>query len=103
MQKAKKADAPDKPLDLEQVKKDLFAKAKKAGKIDQRDITEAIADVPANAEILDKLYTQLADASIPITAAAVPAEEEPAEMSDEWVLEEGEEPVREDQHYLDDI
>jgi len=105
MPKASKATAkPNEPADLEKVRKDLVAKAKKDGHIDQQDITTALADVPENADILDKLYTELADLNIQVTAAAVPvADEEPAELSDEWVAEEGEEPVVEDQHYLDDI
>jgi RNA polymerase primary sigma factor len=89
--------------DLEQAKKDLVAKAKKAGQIDQRDITTAIADTPANADLLDKLYTELADLNIQVTTAAVPADDEPVEMSDEWTSEDGEEVITEDQHYLDDI
>ncbi len=89
----------------EQATKELFAKAKKTGSIDQRDISSAIADVPENADVLDKLYTQLADANIPVTSSVVPIveEDEPVEMSDEWVAEDGEEVIVEDQHYLDDI
>jgi len=96
-----KAGAPD----LEQLKKDLFARAKKAGHIDQRDISDAIADTPENADVLDKLYTELADASIEVTTSVVPVveEEPPVEMSDEWAGEDGEEVIVEDQHYLDDI
>src|SRR6476646_7660480 len=96
-----KAGAPD----LEQLKKDLFARAKKAGHIDQRDINDAIADTPENADVLDKLYTELADASIEVTTSVVPVveEEPPVEMSDEWAGEDGEEVIVEDQHYLDDI
>jgi len=92
--------------DLEQVKKQLLTQAKKAGSIDQRDITAAIPETPENAGILDALYTALADANILVNNAVVPAagEEEPAEISDEWVMEEGEEAVVvEDQRYLDDI
>jgi RNA polymerase primary sigma factor len=105
MPKAKKA-APtsDAPVDLEQVKKDLVAKAKKAGSIEQRDISTAIADTPENADILDKLYTELADSNIQVTTAGVPLpEDEKVEMSDEWTAEDGEEVIVEDQHYLDDI
>jgi RNA polymerase primary sigma factor len=97
--KAQPAAAPD----LEQARKDLIAKAKKAGQIDQRDITTAIADTPDNAELLDKLYTELADANIEVTTAAAPVGDEPTEMSDEWTVEDGEEVITEDQHYLDDI
>ena len=106
MPKSKKqAPGKNEVVDLDQVKKDLFAAAKKAGHIDQRDISDAIADVPENAEILDKLYTELADASIEVTTSVAPVveEEPPVEMSDEWTAEDGEEVIVEDQHYLDDI
>jgi RNA polymerase primary sigma factor len=97
-----------KPVDLQQARTDLLAQAKKAGTIDQRDINAAIADTPDNAELLDALYTELADASVPITNTAAPEEDIPAiaegAISDEWSLEDGEEEiVVEDQHYLDDI
>lgn len=101
---AKPADADVKPVDLQAAKEELVAKAKKAGKIDQRDINAAIADIPDNADVLDGLYTELADAGVEVTAAAAGEEDVPADaMSDEWALEDGEEVVAEDQHYLDDI
>jgi RNA polymerase primary sigma factor len=94
----------DAPVDLEQAKKDLVATAKKAGKIDQRDISSAIPETPENADILDKLYTELADMNVEVTTTAAPLEvEEPVELSDEWTTEDGEEVITEDQHYLDDI
>jgi RNA polymerase primary sigma factor len=97
------------PTDLNQVRKDLLAQARKAGHIDQRDINAAIADTPENADILDGLYTELADAGLEITVDSSPTVEEEAttpegkSLSDDWVIEEGEEVVVEDQHYLDDI
>jgi RNA polymerase primary sigma factor len=111
MPKAKKTPAAPKndaaaaaPVDLEQVKKTLVAQAKKAGKIDQRDISTAIAETPENAEILDRLYTELADMNVEVVTTAAPVEtEEPVELSDEWTVEDGEEVITEDQHYLDDI
>jgi RNA polymerase primary sigma factor len=97
----------DQPVDLQVVKKDLFSKAKKAGSIEQRDITDAIPDTPENAEVLDGLYTDLADAGIQVSASATDDSDTPAipdGLSDEWTLEEGEEEaITEDQHYLDDI
>jgi RNA polymerase primary sigma factor len=111
MPKEKKKAAPAKdtqPTDLQDARKELFTKAKKAGSVEQRDITAAIPDTPENAEVLDGLYTDLADAGIQVTASAtddadMPASAEEA-MSDEWTLEEGEEEtITEDQHYLDDI
>lgn len=90
----------DAPLDLEQIKKQLIAKAKKSGKIDQRDITNAIADTSDNAELLDSLYTELADANVQVTSAVAPADDE---MGEDWNAEDGEEIIQDDQRYLDDI
>lgn len=102
----KKAVAKDtQPVDMQDVKKELVAKAKKAGSIDQRDITAAIADTPDNAEVLDSLYTELADAGVQVTATAAGSDDEPPAMSDDWALDDSEEEevITEDQHYLDDI
>lgn len=102
--KDKKPAAKDKkeetPVDLAQVKQDLVAKAKKAGSIDQRDITKAIPETPDNMELLDGLYTELADANIEITTPGTPT----PELSDEWAEEDSEEVADvSDQRYLDDI
>lgn len=91
--------ADDAKADLEKAKKELFDKAKKAGSIAQQDITKAIPDTPENVETLDALYTQLAEANIGITTG----EPNTDNFSDEWVAEDGEEVVVEDQRYLDDI
>jgi RNA polymerase primary sigma factor len=105
----KTSDATPKEVDLQTVKDQLIAGAKKAGKIDQRDINNAIADTPENAEVLDGLYTALADAGIVITTDVAADDDaiappDPASLSDEWGTEEGEEEiVVEDQSYLDDI
>ncbi|HEY5667966.1 MAG TPA: RNA polymerase sigma factor RpoD [Candidatus Saccharimonadales bacterium] len=95
------------PADMQRAKDDLMAKAKKAGKIDQRDIAGAIADTPDNADMLDGLYAELADAGVEVTTGAALDDDMPLlpddSMSDEWTLEDGEEVITEDQHYLDDI
>lgn len=109
MPKEKKKAANDAPkeVDLQTVKEDLVKRAKKDGKIDQRDINTAIADTADNAEILDSLYTDLADAGIEITSTETAGADAPTPdgpMSDEWSLEsEEEEVISEDQSYLDDI
>lgn len=104
MAKDKKKDqaAPAAP-DMEQIVKELFAKAKKDGAIDQKDISSAIPETPENADVLDKLYTALADDNIQVTTSGAPADDDQVELSDEWTLEDGEEVMTEDQHYLDDI
>ena len=78
--------APSGEEELQLNKQKLIAQAKKDGHISQHDIFELIPDEPANTEILDALYTELADASIEITAS----EPDEANFSDEW-LEENEE------------
>ncbi len=83
-----------------QAKTDIVAKAKKDGKVDQRDIFLAIPDTPENIDILDQLYTELADASIEISSTTEPTAEV---FSDAWVAEDEEEAVVETPVYLDDI
>jgi RNA polymerase primary sigma factor len=79
----------------------LLTKAKKEGKIDQRDIFADIPDTPENVDVLDQLYTELADSSIEITGVAEPIVEA---FIDEWATEDTEEEVViSEQTYLDDI
>lgn len=109
MPKAKKTTKPTKdeaqaPVDFEQAKKDILDKAKKAGQIDQKDINAVIPDTPDNADILDSIYTELADAGVPVAAPGAPVPGAEEDFSDEWLGEDGEEIVPEnDQSYLDDI
>jgi RNA polymerase primary sigma factor len=85
----------------EHVKDEIVEKAKKEGKVDQRAILAAIPDEPDNADILDALYTELADLNVEITGGAEP---NAREFSDEWVKEESEEEVvLTEQVYMDDI
>lgn len=105
MAKAKQPKKTDKkvqetPTDLEQVKKQLIAKAKKAGKIDQRDISAAIADTADNAEMLDSLYTELADNNIQVISPVTGNDDD---ISEDWSVEDAEEVIQDDQRYLDDI
>ncbi|TAH34071.1 RNA polymerase sigma factor RpoD [Candidatus Saccharibacteria bacterium] len=85
---------------LEQAKAELLEQAKKAGKIDAKDISAKIPDVPENVEILDALYTELTEAGVEVTTPEEPAA---ADLSDEWLIDEEEEVLVEDQSYLDDI
>jgi RNA polymerase primary sigma factor len=101
--KPDKAVNSDKPFDkakLEQAKQELLAEAKKAGKIEAKTISAKIPDVPENVEILDALYTELTEAAVEVIA---PEEPVASELSDEWLIDEDEEVVIEDQSYLDDI
>ncbi len=86
---------------LTQAKDELVEKAKKDGKIDQREIFAAIADTPDNIDILDQLYTELADSNIEIAGVTEPTSES---LTDQWATEDSEEEVATNTPvYLDDI
>ena len=70
-------------IDLESQKRLLIEQAKKDGHISQQEIFEQIPDDPANTEILDSLYTELADLNIDIAAI----EPDETTFSDEWAEE----------------
>lgn len=84
----------------EEQKKELIKKALKAKEINQKDISDVFPDIPANADILDGLYTELADNGIKIITAV---DGKATELSDEWVADDEEEVVITDQVYLDDV
>ena len=74
-------------------------KAKKEGKLDQKEVLNAIPDVPENADLLDAFYTELADAGVEVTTEGAPVG-----LADDWALEEPEEEINvEEPVYLDDI
>ena len=105
---AKKDAKAPKDASFDDAKEELIQKAKKDNKIAQREIFAAIPDVPENAEVLDSLYSELAESNIEITVDAVEAVagDVPAvAMTDEWVIEEDteEEIVIDEKVYLDDI
>lgn len=75
----------------------LVAKSKKAGKLDDREVFSVIPDTPANVDVLDKLYTELAENDIELVTGT-----EPPAVVDEWA-EEPEEVIPEDTSYIDDI
>ena len=85
---------------LEKAKAEILEQAKAAGAIQAREIALKIPDVPENAEVLDALYSELAELGVDIAVA-----EEPVvpELTDEWLIEDDEEVIIEDQTYLDDI
>ncbi len=67
----------------------LIEKAKKDGKINQQDIFASIPETPENANILDELYTELADANIMVVAPNEPK----VALSGDWVDEDGDEEI----------
>lgn len=86
---------------LLEAKTKLVEKAKKDGRIDQQAIFGVITDVPEHAEILDQLYTELADANIIVTVANNAGTKD---FDDGWSSEdEDEEIILDDKTYMDDI
>lgn len=88
---AKDADKPakDAAVSVEEQKQQLVEKAKKDGHIEQREIFAVIPETPENAETLDALYTELAEASVEITTTEPDVEA----FTAEWVEDEEEEEV----------
>ncbi|HSX47660.1 MAG TPA: RNA polymerase sigma factor region1.1 domain-containing protein, partial [Patescibacteria group bacterium] len=72
---------------LEQKKDQLVVKAKKQGFINQKNIFSEIPETVENTEILDQLYTELADLNIEITTT----DPSPEAFTDEWEEEAEEE------------
>jgi RNA polymerase primary sigma factor len=79
--------------------KQLVEKGKKSGKLDQRDVFAVIPDTPANTEVLDRLYSELAENDIALVQGTEPA----TAFTDEWAAEDDEEIIVEDTSYIDDI
>ncbi len=100
MAKAKQTKPADDKSSIEKIKKELFDKAKKAGHIDQKEIFAGIPETLENAEVLDSLYTELAEANLEITASGIV----PGKFADGWEAEEPEEeePTTTAAVYLDD-
>ncbi len=100
MAKAKKADTKAADVNYEEVKTQLVASAKKDGHISQKEINAAIPDTPDNAELLDSLLTELADARVDVTTTEPSA----AGVGDEWAEDDEEEVAAEAASpvYLDD-
>lgn len=93
----KSAKKKDVILTQEEVIAGLIKKAKKEGMISQKEISDNVPDLPSNADILDELYTELADAGVEITEK----KGKPGAATED---EDDEEPEPEtDQKYLDDI
>ncbi len=97
---AAKTDAIVPTADIDTQKKQLVEKGKKDGHLDSKDIFAVIPETPENAEVLDALYTELADANIEVIAA----EPDTAGFTDDWAGEEDEEEVEDGSAvvYLDD-
>ena len=86
--------------DLVEAKAQLLEKAKKDGKIEQKEIFVLIPDTPENLDLLDSLYTELTE----MGAELIPLDEPIAEFEEEWAADEEEEEVVVNQAaFLDDV
>jgi RNA polymerase primary sigma factor len=85
--KAKDNKPAEEAKSVEENKQQLLERAKKDGHIEQRDIFALIPETADNAEVLDALYTELADLNLEITTT----EPDVAAFTDEWAAEEAEE------------
>jgi RNA polymerase primary sigma factor len=80
----------------------LLERGKKDGKLEQSEIFEIIPDVPANIDVLEQLYVDLADEDVELIPVAEPTPE--AITESEWEVEDdSEELIPEDTSYMDDI
>lgn len=66
--------------DLARIKEELLKEAQEKGYVDQQDIFNRIADTTENAEVLDVLYSELADENVEILSLAEEEEEESEEV-----------------------
>ncbi len=79
----------------------LTERGKKDGSLTQKEIFALIPDTPANIDVLDNLYNELAAAEIEVIPETEP---DAKSLSDEWVTEEPEEELlKPNTAYLDDI
>jgi RNA polymerase primary sigma factor len=74
-------------LTVEQQKEALIERAKKDGQVDQQEILTLIPETPENAEVLDALYTELADLNVDI----VSTDPNTANFTTEWEIDDAEE------------
>ncbi len=99
MPKNKQPKEEDSEVSIEELRQQLVDKAKKEGHVAQRDILTLYPDTPENAEALDSLYTDLADANIEIVTDVG----DDVAFNDEWVSEDAEEEIVNNAAvYLDD-
>jgi RNA polymerase primary sigma factor len=87
---------------IEDIKKSLIEKAKKNGKIEQREIFSQIADTPEHLDVLESIYHELSEAGVELVQVEEPTAADFA-GDQEWVDEEEETVEINPQVFLDDI
>lgn len=78
----------------------LLKRGRKEGQLDQRQVFDLIPDTPANIDVLDRLYNDLAAEDIEVILVTEP---KASYFTEDWALEDGEELVLDDNSYMDDI
>jgi len=79
----------------------LLEQGKKDGKIEQKEVYTLIPDAPANIDVLERLYAEMAENDIELLPVVEPGA---VELTSEWVEEPDEEElIKEDSSYIDDI
>lgn len=98
---SKKAEKPESEETLVDRAKVLLDKAKKDGKISQKEILKSIPETPENIDALDSLYEEMAEANITITATDANGKA----LKDDWSADEDEDEVApvKDTRYLEDV
>ena len=98
---SKKSEKPESEETLVDRSKDLLDKAKKDGKISQKEILKSIPETPENIDALDSLYEEMAEANITITATDASGKA----LKDDWSADEDEDEVApiKDTRYLEDV
>ncbi|HET6863758.1 MAG TPA: RNA polymerase sigma factor RpoD [Candidatus Saccharimonadales bacterium] len=104
MPRRKRTDTVAKPSKTyEKEVQQLLEKGKKDNQLEQSEIFELIPDTPANIDVLEQLYVDMADEGIELIPLEQPRPEDIAE-GDEWAVDqEPEETAVEDTAYMDDI
>lgn len=97
----KKSEEPQSEETLVDRAKDLLDKAKKDGKISQKEILKSIPESPENIDALDSLYEEMAEANITITATDASGKA----LKDDWSEDEDEDEITpiKDTRYLEDV
>jgi RNA polymerase primary sigma factor len=98
---SKKSEKPDSEETLVDRSKDLLEKAKKDGKISQKEILKSIPETPENIDALDSLYEEMAEANITITATDSTGKV----LKDDWSEDEDDDDISviKDTRYLEDV
>lgn len=97
-----KAKEDNKDMSVEDIVAKLLEKAKKKGKIDQKEILKEIPEKPENIDALDSLYEELAEANITITTKDASGKTVGDDWGDDNDDEEEVKPST-DKRYLDDV